>query len=447
MRHLHFPLYTTTPHGQSDSKPTRQRFRVFAFIPLLVAGAVVGASAPASALPEELTEAALTEQVLPIEPGGAPTRTGITPTVNAALNLGGLPDGRFADSTGTHYDGTGTLIVDIDGAFVPTVPALAGRVARQQCIGQLTTSFPSLCERPALTGRSNSALGSYLTGESVLPSNGTIGSDPRYLSNTCREAAVNGGTQPCHTFHGTATAGLAAGQAATIPGTGIAYGGIARGARLELYKIGGGNGSVEGWPGQSIVDALNDVAGKAAASTSYRPAAVTISTNGLSVAQDSACTAGSIGAQIDQIAHRLRGYGIPVIMSAGNDAATGTGAWTCGTDVLVAAATEVDRPGTLTPYSNASAKVDFLAPVGQAVDGNAIASSSYTGGSTYVWGTSFANPQIAGAFAVLRQKFGNSASLDSLIEKLQTTSTQVTGTRSDQIRHGVGVIDIAEALG
>ncbi|WP_322103976.1 S8 family serine peptidase, partial [Paraburkholderia sp. J41] len=205
-----------------------------------------------------------------------------------------------------------------------------------------------------------------------------------------------------------------------------------------------------GWPGQSIVDALNYVNRIMLTRGIYNPkiAAVSISTNGASIAGDLPCATGSIGAQIDQIAGELRAKGIAVVMSAGNDAVNGTGTWTCGSNVIAVGATGVVNPTLPASYSNISQRTSLFAPVGTAnrASGDFIFLPYGPGGTGTFWGTSFSAPQVAGAFAVLRQKFGDAPSVASLAQLLKSTGKPLTGPRAGLAATGAVSIDIKAAL-
>ena len=120
----------------------------------------------------------------------------------------------------------------------------------------------------------------------------------------------------------------------------------------------------------------------------------------------------------------------------GNDAKTGaTGSWTCGSNIVVVGASDVSAPTAPTSYSNLSSNVDLLAPVGAGwpcTGGNCIFTTyKDLGWSSSVWGTSFAAPQVAGAFAVLRQKYPL-ASVDRLVNLMKTSGNALTGSRAGQ---------------
>jgi serine protease len=220
-------------------------------------------------------------------------------------------------------------------------------------------------------------------------------------------------------------------------------------------KIGGGLGhnTNSGWPIASILDALNEV--ELLAKLPPQPVnqpivAVSISASGY-VSQDIDCHPDSDGAKIDAIAGRLKQLGIAVVMTAGNQASTtSTGAWTCGKNVIVVGATEVSMPTQPTDYTNISSKVALFAPVGQGNypcdDRNCLMTTWKTQGSFVVWGTSFAAPQVAGAFAVLRHKYGQSPTVDQLLHLMQESGGLLSGPRATQANAQAKVLNIGNAL-
>lgn len=361
----------------------------------------------------------------------------------AAVNLGADANGQYADGAGGTFDGFGQMVIDIDGAFLQGNAAFLdasgkSKVVGESCIGQPVgrTPFPSLCSPSTM----------------IQPS--WPGSDPMYFStlsgsaapgnapfNTCDDAG-----SLCHGFHGTATAGTIVGS----PGTRYEYDGrahrsvgAASGASVHEIKIGGGTGSTQGWPHASVVDALDWVNYVASERNAYRGriAAVNLSVSGNPLPDGQAC--GAEGQAVNAAAGRLKTKGIAVVMSAGNDGISGVGSWNCGSNIVRVGATNVTTP-TLTQYTQRSTAVQLYAPVG---DGNFDGSNKImvpykTSGTFFVEGTSFAAPQAAGAYAVLREKFGAAPTVDQLTALLQHTGTPITGDAPANARN----INIANAL-
>ncbi|MFJ3959202.1 S8 family serine peptidase [Arthrobacter sp. NPDC090010] len=358
---------------------------------------------------------------------------------NIAVNLGGQVDGGYLDAQGAVFDGTGQIVIDIDGAFTSGNSLMkdsAGlsKVAGEYCFGldAPKTAWPNLCQT------TNQISSSYLYATpsyfSTLPG-----------SSTPNPACVSSAGTPCHDYHGTATAGAAVGQAGkrwelnsdgsyTI----VSTAGAAVGAKVVQVKVGGGtttgvNDSF-GWSGESVVNALNwiDAVGSESAQFKGRIAAINLSVSGAPLSSGGSCT--GLGQAIDTVAGRLKAKGIAVVMAAGNDGLAGVGTWNCGANVITVGATSAVSPGTLSSYSNRGPSTRLYAPVGE---GNATTRDGVllpwkSSGTFYVMGTSFASPQVAGAFAVLRQKFGATPTVDQLAAHLAATGGAVSGLPAGQ---------------
>ncbi|WP_322094805.1 S8 family serine peptidase [Paraburkholderia bannensis] len=378
-------------------------------------------------------------------------------TATIPYNLGGSINGTYTDRNGKTWDGTGYVVVDIDGAFRPDNPVFTNaagksKVPVEACIGQKTgTAWTSLCNiqswvsRPLQGDPSAGYWFSSMAGRSA-PSDSP--------DATCRETANPDNPQYCHYYHGTATAGIMVGEptARWEGSTKFTYAGVAPGAQVIMIKIGGGSGTdgPRGWPINSVVDALNFVNSTLLSRTDIgsKIVAVNISANGTSVAGDLPCATDSDGARIDQVAGLLRAKGVAVVMAAGNDAVNGTGTWTCGNNVIPVGATSILSRTTPASYTNISQRINLFAPVGTAdrTDGDFVLAPWAGAGSFYIWGTSFSSPQVAAAFAVLRQKFGSAPSVASLVKLLQTSGTRLTGSRAGLAGLDASVIDIKAAL-
>ncbi|WP_147400373.1 S8 family serine peptidase [Acidovorax cavernicola] len=376
------------------------------------------------------------------------------------VNLGGSLAGKYTDAAGKVFDGTGQTVVVIDGAFRPDHPAFmtaAGqsKILEEACFGAKPGAlWPTLCDR------TSAPISSMLSGVRTeyyflsLPKSSYPSDSP---VNACR--ATNSGTGQlgyCHHYHGTATAGIIAGQQTPRWESNVQtfYTGAAPGANVIVIKVGGGTGvdaPTQGWPIDSVVNALWYVNGVLAPRYKSRQpiAAVSISASGSSIAGDPPCgNAASDGARINAVAGELRAKGVAVVMAAGNSAVNGTGSWTCGNHVIPVGASGVLAASTPTDYTNISPRVALFAPVGHGNRSNLdYVLAPWDGfGSFYVWGTSFATPQVAAAFAVLRQKFGPTPSVDSLLSRMQSTGTKLTGPRAALAGPTSSVLNIRAAL-
>ena len=149
---------------------------------------------------------------------------------------------------------------------------------------------------------------------------------------------------------------------------------------------------------------------------------------------------------MDAIAAQLVSKNVAVIMSAGNDGDAGIGTWNCGPNVIRVGATDVNQPRVPADYSNVSERIPLYAPVGDGdcTDSNCLLAPYADYGSLYVAGTSFASPQVAGAFAVLREKWGPGPSVAALSSLLRNSGQPVVGAR---VQGAAGsVINIGAAL-
>jgi len=369
---------------------------------------------------------------------------------NIAMNLGADASGAYTDAEGARFDGAGQFVFDLDGAFTGGNALMndadgRSKVADELCfgLGADKTAWGNLCDEANVLDKP------YLyTGPSYF----SVGAGSAAPSPQC----VTSGGKLCHDYHGTATAGAVVGQ----PGvrwelnadgsyTQVSTAGAATGARVVAVKVGGGATSGEddehGWSGESIVNALNWIDNVATDEPVYRGkiAAVTMSVAANPIGVGGTCSA--IGRAIDDAAGRLTAKGIAVIMSAGNDGLDSLGAWNCGKNVITVGATKTLEPHVRASYSNYAASTRLYAPVGE---GNHLTRDGvllpYTSvGTYYAMGTSFSAPQVAGAFAVLREKFSTGPTVDQLVELLATTGTPVTGPDSPASARD---IDIRAAL-
>lgn len=367
------------------------------------------------------------------------------PTSAVSHNLGGSLEGLYTDAAGGEFSGSDQIVVVIDGAFPAGNSQFidsAGqtKIAGEACIGQPvgTTPWPSLCN-------SNSTLHpGWPNGDPMYFTEGAGASEPGNAPfNACAEADGD----YCHSWHGTTAAGAVVGQPSTryeLDGRVHRAAGAAAGAQVFQIKIGGGTGTARGWPHASVVDALDWVNYELSQRIGYNGeiAAVTLSVSGGPLPTGSVCPAG--GDAIDSAAGRLKSQGIPVIMSAGNDGIDGTGTWNCGANIVRAGAVNVTSD-TLTTYTQRSTATQLYAPVGDGVfaDDNKIMLPYRDSGWTFVDGTSFAAPQLAGAYAVLREKFGSAPTVDQLTGMLHESGRPVTGQGAPA---GSRVIDVSAAL-
>lgn len=348
----------------------------------------------------------------------------------AAENLGGSADG-FSSPKGK-LDGTGQIVVVIDGAFNPTHPSIKGRVLEEACFGEwapVEDLVKSACSR--------SAVQRTMAGLQVSFESGPGTSRPN-------ERCVFEG-RLCHDVHGTAVASAAAGASTRVANE--AVGGVAPGANLILLKV----GRRGGWNTAVVPAALSYVSAVLRPKYGARIAAVNISAalDETPVLDGAACPVQPMTAFSEQ----LKAEGIAVTVAAGNAGLRGgTGLWSCQESVVAVGATNVMTLNTLTPgpndlsnpvASDASDRVDLVAPVGSPADATSAdgvwvawpyrtsATTIYENNYNKPQGTSFAAPQIAGAFAVLRQQYGTTKTVDQLVELMASSGVPVEDTRKN----------------
>lgn len=359
------------------------------------------------------------------------------PTSAVAYNLGGTVDGVYTDAAGDAFTGEGQTIVDLDGAFSATHPDIASKFSEGACFGSLSNGdgFGNLCDTEEIRVSDDPAVPDayFVRGPVAM----VPGNSP---SNSCTE-----GGHLCHDFHGTATAGAALALPAVRHETdGRAHfsAGAAVGADLYPIKVGGGSGTTAGWSYDGLVAALDWVNEQIETQQLTHVAAVTMSVSGPKLAPGEEC--GAKGQKIDELAAELKNRHVAVVMTAGNDATPRRGAWNCGESIIRVGATDVSAP-TLTSYTDRGEGVLLYAPVGDGAfaGDNKIMLPYKDHGWMFGTGTSFAAPQVAGAFAVLREKFGYSATVDELTALLQESGTPTSGA---DVAPGAAIIDIAAAL-
>jgi subtilisin family serine protease len=120
------------------------------------------------------------------------------------------------------------------------------------------------------------------------------------------------------------------------------------------------------------------------------------------------------------IIDNLKSLGIATVIASGNESyKDSVGAPACISTAVTVGAT--DNYDTAAYFSNSSNVVDLLAP------GYLINSSLNGGGFGYKSGTSMATPHVAGAWAVIKEKYPN-ASVDEISQMLENGGKLVTDT-------------------
>ncbi|QIK64378.1 S8 family peptidase [Leucobacter viscericola] len=409
----------------------------------------------------------LNEQGVPFREANAGFRSAIEPTIwnksNVSVLLGGEVDGGYIDRDGKKWDGSGQVVIDIDGAFMTGNPVFFDRAGNSKfagdaCFGTIDptdgsdpnhwANLKNLCQ----TGSQFDLPYLYESAHiSVQPGSAAPSLD-------CLLPLEGGGSEPCHASHGAGTAGAIIGQAATrsegshkdlgiMDEAVVSSVGAAPGAQVFGIKVGGGMGPERwGWSVPSLINALEWVdrmlgAGGGTRLNEHRlggkVVAITMAISGSGTFSQETCGNSSLGKRINEVAGRLKKKGVAVVMSSGNEGLPVLRHLDCGENIITVGATTTIVPHQRATYSNFHPSTVLYAPVGgkakngtcTALDGarDAILLAYKDKGFQYWCGTSFAAPQVAGAFAVLRQKFGDEPTVDELTALLAKTGAPLVG--------------------
>lgn len=298
------------------------------------------------------------------------------------------------------YDGGGQVVAVLDTGVMPGHPFLSGAIVSEACFSSnyAAHNASSLCPGGATSSTAPGA-----------------GAD-------CSGATGCG--------HGTHVAGIVAGDSLSLRG-------VAPGAGIIAVKIFSRFDSTQYCSSAPCVLAYNSdiVSGLEHVHllrSTFNIAAVNMSLGGGSYA--AACD--SSDPFTTTAINNLHAAGIATVIASGNNGYTSSIASpACITNAVSVGATSKTSPVSVSSYSNSSNLLDLLAP------GSSIYSSTSDGGFGYKSGTSMATPHVAGAFAILRQRFP-SESTDQLIDRLKNTGVPVTDGRNGLTKP---LIDISAA--
>jgi subtilisin family serine protease len=302
------------------------------------------------------------------------------------------------------HNGAGTIVAVLDTGVMKTHPFLAGKVVAEACFSSQTTNR-----------------GYAVT--SVCPGGAAFAEGPGAGVNCA--AAVEG----CD--HGTHVAGIVAGGA-----TGTIGSGVAPGARIMAVQVFSRfpaahpacdqvHDCVLSFTSDQLA-ALNYVLDHRSAFPGETVASINMSLAGGHYTAN--CDADVRKHPIDL----LRAAGIATVVASGNDGDTDSmGAPACISSAVSVGATGdgsyADAPlDQVSYFSNSASFLSLLAP-GWWIASSVPPPTSATGYANFA-GTSMATPHVAAALAILRQA-APWASVDSLVEALQSTGRLVTDTR------------------
>jgi subtilisin family serine protease len=371
--------------GRLSSGYLEQSVKRFATIPFLAMSVTPGGLDALEADP----------QVLNVEQDAAEP-----PTLAESVPLIGAPAMWNAG-----YTGAGQVVAVLDTGVDKNHLFLAGKVVAEACYSTTNSSIFSLSICPGGAASSTSV-------NSALP----------YASGVC---------PPGECDHGTHVSGIAAGHAYDNAQGTVAFNGVARDAgiiAIQIFSAFPANvcGSSRPCVMSYTSDQILGMERVLEMQKDYSIAAINLSLGGGQYDKQSDCDEENLSRKA--IIDNLRSAGIATVAAAGNGYYTDSlSAPACISSVISVGSTDDGSEGTLvdslSPYSNVASFLTLLAP------GNPI-TSSIPGGQYATWaGTSMATPHVAGAWAVLKQKYP-SATVDQLEALLAASGIPVTDTRS-----------------
>ncbi len=313
------------------------------------------------------------------------------PATNESVPLIGAPGAWMRG-----YSGVGQTIAILDSGIDKFHPALAEKIVSEACYSRANgTGHVSLCP----------PLGPGL---------------PPPTNSTAEGSGVN--CDICK--HGTVVAGVAAGNAST-------FSGVAKNATIISIQVFHKEGS-ELWANEEdILDGLTRVF---QLRNDYKIAAVNLSV-GTSTLYTENCDASYKA--FKEMFDLLRSVGIAPVVSSGNDGRSDRiSATACVSSAISVGSTDDGSSSgnistmvdVVSDFSNSYPYLNLLAP------GRFIYSSVPNGGyENGWWGTSFAAPHVAGAWAVLKS-VKPQATVDEVLNTLVSTGKPITDSRNGVTR-------------
>lgn len=310
----------------------------------------------------------------------------IAPTLAQSVPLVGAPT---AWSNG--YSGSGWTVAILDTGVNKAHTFLTGKVVSEACYSTTSSTTASLC--PGGVAQSTANGSGYNCVDSVP------GCD-----------------------HGTHVAGIAA-------GTNASFSGVAKNADLisiQVFSRQDSNCGPDPAPCTSSFasDEILGLERVMALRNSFAIASVNMS---LGIGTHSS-TCDTLNPAETTAITNLRSVGIATIISSGNDSSSGGISFPACISTAVSVGSTGDGSGgaavdVVSSFSNSSPTLKLLAP-GQFIN-SSVPGGTYENKS----GTSMAAPHVAGAWAILKQKFPN-ASVDTVLNALTATGLPVFDSRS-----------------
>ncbi len=241
-------------------------------------------------------------------------------------------------------------------------------------------------------------------------------------SSTASGSGVNCSTSLAECDHGTHVAGIAAGKS-NITG----FNGIAKDSNIIAVQV-FSNNTTKNKIASFTSDIILGLQRVYALRSSYNIAAVNMSIGSGGTTANCDAAQSATKAAIDN----LRSVNIATVIASGNEYyIDGIDSPACissaisvgsvrdgGSDVTTGA---VD---TVSDFSNSASFLTLLAP------GETIRSSVPGGGYANKDGTSMATPHVAGAWAIMKQSMGSGATVQQVLDRLNSTGVSITDSRN-----------------